>query len=296
MKNTRYSGLAIRVALFYFTLAGTCQSIHAQSEIRFRLVRNTLIVVSLMAGEEGPFDFVLDTGADRTLVDPSIVSRLSLVSLDRVQQTTLAGVQTLTRGSIHTLSAGPVHVENLLVLVQDLTELRKLDSHIKGIAGQDFLSHFNYLLDYRRHSIRIELASEIRDLMQGDRVPMETSENRMIVESEAQSPGRAKLRLLLDSGANSLVLIHIASSQAVNLPTEERGLEVTSSGQIGLNVGRVHALTVGSEQFHDIAVALPAAEPAERIGDGLLPTALFQALYVNNRESFVVFNPRVKKN
>jgi predicted aspartyl protease len=296
MKNTPYAGLAIRVALFYFTVAGVCQNIQAQSEVHFRLVHDTLIVASLMAGEEGPFEFVLDTGADTTIVDPSIAPKLSLVPLDRVQQTTLAGVQTLTRGSIHTLSAGPVHVENLPVLVQDLTELRKLDSHIEGIAGQDFLSHFNYLLDYRRHSIRIELASEIRDLMQGDRVPMETSENRMIVESEAQSPGRAKLRLLLDSGANSLVLIHTASSQAVNLPTEERGLEVTSSGQIGLNVGRVHALTVGSEQFHDIAVALPAAEPAERIGDGLLPTALFQALYVNNRESFVVFNPRVKKN
>jgi predicted aspartyl protease len=295
MKNTRYSGLAIRVALFYFTLAGTCQSIHAQSEIRFRLVHNTLIVVSLMAGEEGPFDFVLDTGADTTLVDPSIVPRLSLVSPDRVQQTTLAGVQTLTCGSIRTLSAGPAQAGNLAVLVQDLSELRKLDPHIEGIAGQNFLSHFNYLLDYRKHLVRIELASEIRDAISGDRLPMVASENRMIVASEAQSRVRAKLRLLLDSGANSMVLLRTAS-QALNLPTQESGRETTSSGQVGLQVGRLHLLTVGSEQFHDIAVALPDAEPAARIGDGLLPTALFQGLYVNNREGFVVLNPRAKKN
>jgi hypothetical protein len=55
-------------------------------------------------------------------------------------------------------------------------------------------------------------------------------------------------------------------------------------------------LTIGSEQFHNIAVALPAAEPAERIGDGLLPTVLFQALYVNNLEHFIVLNPQDRKN
>ena len=294
MKNGRYAGLAIRVALFYFIAAVVCQSIQAQSEIRFRLVHDTLVVVSVMAGEEGPFDFVLDTGADTTIVDPSIAPKLSLAPLGGVQQTTLAGVQTLARGSIRTLSAGPVHVENLPVLVQDLAELRKMDSHIEGIAGQNFLSHFNYLLDYRKHLVRIELASEIRDAIEGDQVPMETIESRMIVDSEAQSRGRAKLRLLLDSGANSVVLMR-AASQTLNLPTQEKGLEVTSSGQVGLKVGRVHVLTIGSQQFHDIAVALPASEPAERIGDGLLPTDLFQALYVNNREGFVVFNPRDRK-
>jgi predicted aspartyl protease len=295
MKNGRYAGLAIRVALFYFIAAVVCQSIQAQSEIRFRLVHDTLVVVSVMAGEEGPFDFVLDTGADTTIVDPSIAPKLSLAPLGSVQQTTLAGVQTLARGSIRALSAGPVHVENLPVLVQDLAELRKMDSHIEGIAGQNFLSHFNYLLDYRKHLVRIELASEIRDAIEGDQVPMETIENRMIVASEAQSRGRAKLRLLLDSGANSVVLMR-AASQTLNLPTQERGLEVTSSGQVGLKVGRVHVLTIGSKQFHDIAVALPAAEPTERIGDGLLPTALFQGFYVNNREGFVVLNPHARKN
>jgi hypothetical protein len=32
------------------------------------------------------------------------------------------------------------------------------------------------------------------------------------------------------------------------------------------------------------------------MGDGLLPTILFRAVYVNNRDGFVVFNPRTRKN
>src|SRR3984957_10448846 len=119
MKNTACAGPAIKVALFYLIAAGVCQSIQAQSEVRFRLVHDTLIVVSLMANEEGPFDFVLDTGADTTIVDPSIAPRLSMVPLDSQQQTTLAGVQTVTRGSMRILTVGPVQGGNLELLVQN---------------------------------------------------------------------------------------------------------------------------------------------------------------------------------
>jgi predicted aspartyl protease len=247
-----------------------------------------------MAGGQGPFDFVLDTGADTTIVDPSLASKLSLIRLRHIPQTTLAGVRTLTVSSVANLAAGSAHAENFPVLVQDLAELRKMDSRIEGIAGQDFLSHFNYLLDYRRRLIRVELAGEIEDAIEGDKVPLEVGENRMIVTLEAQSRGYSKLRLLVDSGANSVVLIR-AASQALALRAEESGLELTSSGRVGLKIGRMHLLTVGSQQFHDIAVALPAAEIGERIGDGLLPTALFESFYVNNREGFIMFNPRFKR-
>jgi hypothetical protein len=106
--------------------------------------------------------------------------------------------------------------------------------------------------------------------------------------------GRAKLRLLLDSGANSIVLLP-GAARSPNFPAQTNGIVTTSSGLVRLQVGRVHALTIGSQQFHDITVALAASAPAERIGDGLLPTVLFQSLYVNNREGFVVFNPRLSR-
>jgi predicted aspartyl protease len=297
MKNTAFARFAIQATVFYFTLPGFCQSIHAQSDIRFRLVHDTVIVVSLTANDQGPLDFVLDTGTDTSVVDPAVARQLSLVSQGQIELNTLAGVQTLTRSSLRTLAAGVAHAENVEVLVQDLAEFRKLDSHIQGIAGQNFLSQFNYLLDYRKRALRIELGREIRDNIDGDPVSLERRENMMIVPSEAQSRGGAKLRLLLDSGANLVVLTR-KPSQALDQATHQNWLEVTSSGQAGMQVGHVRALTVGSQKFHDIAVALPApqAADADRVEDGLLPTSLFNAMYINNREGFVVFNPRAKKN
>ena len=280
--------------LICLAISGAGQSLWAQSEVRFRLVNN-LIVISLKSNQAGPFDFVLDTGADTTVVDPSIASRLSFVPLGGIRQTTLSSAQTVTVGSIPSLSAGSVQVDNVDVLIQDLSVLRKIDTHIEGIAGQNFLSHFNYLLDYRKHVIRIELGSEIQDSIDGDHVSIDARENRMMVVSEAQSRGTTGLRLLLDSGANSLVLLPRAV-QALDLPKQDGGFQLTSSGKAELHTGRVRVLTVGSQRLHDVEAALVANEPAERIGDGMLPTALFQALYINNQQSFVVFNPQVRGN
>jgi hypothetical protein len=56
---------------------------------------------------------------------------------------------------------------------------------------------------------------------------------------------------------------------------------------------RVNALTIGDQHFHNIKLALLTPVAGEsRTEDGLLPTILFRALYVNNREGFVVFNPK----
>ena len=295
MKKQRLARWAVSAALFYFTLGGTCQGIQAQSEIGFRLVHDTLVIVSLRVNDQGPFDFVLDTGADTTIVDPSLAHALSLIPAASIQQTTLASTQEVPRSSVRTMAIAESKVENLSVLVEDLIRLRNMDGRIEGIAGQDFLSHFNYLLDYGKHLVRIERVGEIQQALDGDRVPMDRSDNRMIVALEAQSVGRAKLRLLLDSGANTVVLLP-AASHALNLSAQEGGVETTSSGKVGLHICRILALTVGSQQLHEIAVALASTAPAEQIGDGLLPTALFRSLYVNNREGFVVLNPRAKKN
>ena len=297
MKNKRNHRMGIAAAVFYFTFAGFCQSIQAQSQMKFRLVHDTVVIVTLTANDEGPFDFVLDTGTNTSIVDPSLARRLSLAALDRIQLTTLGGTQTVVRSSLRTLAAGPAHVENVEILVQDLSELRGVDSRIQGIVGQNFLSHFNYLLDYRNRSLRIEQGAEIRETIAGDPVRVEVSDDKMLVASEVQSRGEAKLRLLLDSGASMVTLVH-KPALALDGATRESWLELSASGQAGWKVGRIRALLVGPEKFHHLDVALPDAQPAdaERIEDGVLPTALFKAIYVNNRDSFVVFNPRIKKN
>jgi hypothetical protein len=201
----------------------------------------------------------------------------------------------LQRSLAAELQLGAARVTDIPVLVEDLSGLRQMDARIEGILGQDFLSHFNYLLDYRRLVLRIEAGSEIEDALTGDSVPMEARGNRMIIAGEGQGLRQATVRLLLDSGASSLVLMR-SGSGALEVPAFASVREVTTGGSVALRTGRIRTLAVGGERFHDVAAVLAATDPAEPIGDGLLPTMLFETLYVNNRGGFVVFNPRVRKN
>ena len=288
-----FLAIPAKIMITCLAIGGACLPLKAESDLHFRLVDSTLIVVTLNS-DRGSFDFVLDTGTDTTVVDPSIASRLSFVPVERMRVVTLSNMNLVLRGTIPSLSAGPFHVHDIPVLVKDLANMRKLDSHIVGIVGQNFLSHFNYLIDYRRHLMSIELGNEIRDSTDGEHVEIDSTENRMMVASEAQSRGKAKLHLVLDSGTHSVVLLRSAS-QALSIPKRETVLEETSDGQVVLQKGRLQALTVGSQKLHDIAALLLPVEPPVRMGDGLLPMMLFRAVYVNNHEGFVVFNPRTRK-
>ena len=289
-----FLAIPVKIMITCLAIGGAWLHLKAESNLHFRLVDSTLIVVTLNASRGDSFDFVFDTGTDTTVVDPSIASRLSFVPAERMRVVTLRNMNFVLRGTIPSLSAGPFHVDNVPVLVKDLANMRKLDSHIVGIVGQSFLSHFNYLIDYRKYLVSIESGNEIRDNTEGEHVEIESTENRMMVASEAQSRGNAKLRLVLDSGTHSVVLLR-AASQGLSIPKQETVLEETSDGQVELQKGRLQVLTVGSQKLHDIAALLLPVEPPVRMGDGLLPMMLFRAVYVNNHEGFVIFNPRTRK-
>jgi predicted aspartyl protease len=296
MKIKRNAKVAIWLAVFYFTFSAFCQGAEAQSEIRFRLIDDSVIVVSLMANDQGPFDFVLDTGTNSTIVDLKLASRLALTALDRIQLITVAREATVNRSSLRSLSLGATTARDVEVLVQDLSEMRKVDSHIAGIVGQNFLRQFNYLIDYKHRSLRIELGDELKSAIGGSRTPVEINEGMMLVTSEAQAKNQAKLRLLLDSGANVLTLFHAASlGLDRNAPASAWTMN-TGGDRSGTSTSRLKSLTVGTEQFRNVTVALPTdvAAGGERAEDGSLPAALFHAIYINNREGFVMFNPEMK--
>ena len=133
-----------------------------------------------------------------------------------------------------------------------------------GILGQNVLSHLNFLLDYGRQTIRFEESDEIRSIVNGEAVPLDNAPHRMIVTAEAGNPGGTKLHLLLDSGANVLVLSHTAAGPA-HVILDENKVETTLNAKLVLAAGRILQLTVASRELRNIPVTVSSAEQMEKI-------------------------------
>ena len=119
------------------------------STLHPRLVADSLLVIPVKINNAGPFDFLVDTGSQLNIIDSSLAAGLDLKSQGPVG---LVTASTFLHGSVATvtsLEAGGYTLKNPALDVQDLSTLQTADHpRIRGVLGENFLSHFDVLIDY----------------------------------------------------------------------------------------------------------------------------------------------------
>jgi predicted aspartyl protease len=267
--------------------------VHAGVEMRFRLLRERLIVVPIFVNGEGPFDFMLDTATSMTLVAPELAERLGLRSSESISLVTVAGSRVTPRTILRELALGEKTLANVGALVTPLERIRARDSRVHGVLGQNFLLQFNYTLDYGNRRIVFDGAGVAT--RRGARVPFEWSDSRLIVSVRTSASDLGSLRLVLDAAATEFILFERPPVKfTLDLSPLGDRMALTEAGSRAVRTAKMRFLQIGDERLNDLPVVLLSA-PALGKGhdeDGLLPTRLFRAVYFNHSEGYVVFNPR----
>ena len=272
-------------------------SVQSESSVHFKLIKNHLIVVAVEVNGEGTFDFLLDTGTNTTLITPEFSRRLNLRPTDRIELVTVAGSQIVPRSQLQSLTVGSRSANNIEVLFADLREIRSIDSRISGVLGQNFLSQFNYILDYRNRRIEFEVVDELETQLTGARLSIERDEGKCIVVTPPTSNSKSTRRFVLDTALSGLVLF-ASKARMLDLEIEQSPHSLisvsTNAGSDTARLGVIRTLRIGNETFRDLPVALIQNPIAigNRPEDGLLPAYLFRTIYFNNKNNYVIFNPR----
>ncbi len=275
--------LCVGLCCLYVLGAGQVQ---AAEEIRFRTSAH-LVILPVNINKSGPYDFMLDTGATSTIVQPSLAEKLGLRPTDRIILETVAGERTVPRCHPESIAIGDTVVAHPEVLVTDVTELQRIDRRIQGVIGQNILAQFDFLIEYRSKRIVFDTRDDLHHrLWGGTRLPVDVDEGRRLV----MLPGdAAPIRMVADSGAAGMLFFHRAPQRDVEW--EEDGLAITNSGSQPVRMGIYRTLKVGRETLRDVPMAVLGR--TERREDGLLPTHIFDAVYFNNRDGYVVLNPKL---
>jgi hypothetical protein len=182
------------VALPSETKPGSSRAI----ELPIQLYRDYLVVVEGSIGNLEKLTFIVDTGAYPSVIDQKIATALGLKERDGKLALVNQSVPTKL-ATLPLVEVGPARVEDLPVLVQDLSSLEKtLARRIDAVVGLDVLGKNSFSIDYRTKRLRFGPVKRTRST-----ISFETGTPFVIVEARLHD---RPVRLLVDTGASALML------------------------------------------------------------------------------------------
>jgi hypothetical protein len=122
----------------------------------FRYVNHRIIVPVLVSGH-GPYNFLLDTGTQVTLIDPTLSSTLHIKNKDGAVVLGGMGLKaSATKQQVDSIELDSHKVAALTVVMYDLTKLQdSSDTRIMGILGQNFLEQFNIVIYNKTSCVKL---------------------------------------------------------------------------------------------------------------------------------------------
>jgi hypothetical protein len=270
-----------------------------------RFVQHALIVIPVKLNQAGPFDFMVDTGSQVTVIDPSLASQLDLKPQGRVGLISVASDAQASVTVLDTLEANSKVVEKSPAIVQDLRQIQAADPRILGVLGESFLAHFDLLIDYGHGLLCLDGTNVMRDRVRGKHisfVPPQHPEDespfmdRLVISVHLSGTGTRPILLQLDSGSDGPILypgseepevqklVHAALLQRGSVTSAQRALfcravaECADRNRILSHISFVTPVDVGK----DVPV---------RVEDGLFPTPLFSSVFISGADHYVIFDP-----
>jgi hypothetical protein len=270
-----------------------------------RLVANALIVIPVKVNHEGPFDFMVDTGSQVTVVDPSLALELGLTPRGSVGLVSTASYVHASISVLDSLEAGSQTVEHPLAVVHDLRQIKAADPRIRGVLGENFLAHFDMLIDYGHKRLCLDAPGGMSDKVRGEHISLVSPQHpedelefaqRLVIAVHLSGAGSRQVLLQLDSGSDLPILYQNRGESRLALldcATQRSGS--LGAAQKAFATLPPQDLRIGGRTVNHVAFVTPVSIGSDvpiRDEDGLLPTVLFQRVFISFAGRYITINPR----
>jgi aspartyl protease len=274
------------------------------ASVPLRLTNSHQMIVAVSINHSGPYNFLLDTGTQMTMVEPSLAAELHLNTQDSA---VVAGVGFRAGASLaqlDLLEAGSHAVANQKVLVFELQNPHFVDLHYRGVLGEDFLSQFDMLIDIDHNLLCLDDSSAMAADVKGPHIALEAPARaangmpalRSLIITARLSDGTRPVRLKLDSGTNVSFLFNTARYMP---PELLRSISMLGGGLDGaqhsyatmpLQDLQIGPLKIPRVSFFTFAVTRKDSSPTDF--DGMLSTGIFRRVFICHTHHFIVLDPR----
>ena len=269
--------------------------------VPFRLVNRYQIIVAVSLNNSGPYNFLLDTGTQLTMVDPALASDLHLDTYGNAEVASVGIHAPASFAKLNSIRAGSQSITNQKVLVYDFRNLQASDLDIQGVLGEDFLEQFDMLIDNAHSLLCLDESAAMREEIKGPHVallvPAQTQSNALLpyslIVSVRLSDGMRPVRLMLDSGTNLSFLYNTSEYMALGL-YRGASLRGGATGARPFTALPPQNVKMGSVELAKVPfVTMAGAQKDRRTSDfdGLLSLGLFRRVFIDHSDHFAVLEP-----
>lgn len=256
-------------------------------EIPFTLV-NDFIVLQVMIDNVIPAKFILDTGAENTVLLEKKLTDLLEVDYRKTYNVRGADIETILTAYLATgidlrfADALLARDRTMLVLKENYFNFERIiGESVQGILGADFLMRFTLEIDYRRNLIILHEPGKWEPAGRHKKLRSAFVRNRPYVQPIITLAGNQprRRRLLVDTGAGLTLLLHTFGDSTANvndLPvlTVPTYIADGLGGKMEGSVGRARGVALGGKRLDGVVTYF---QPIDTVG----------ASYLNEREGII---------
>src|SRR6202048_468043 len=127
-----------------------------------------LILLPVKVNGQGPFEFILDTGAGTSLLSPEVAKQLKVKVLSSKEGQSAGGKVAVSLAKVDSLAVGDAKLDDVDVGIVDLRHVGKtIGAKIEGDLGHNFLTQFRVTINYRDCEIRFEDPKRVESFGRG---------------------------------------------------------------------------------------------------------------------------------
>jgi predicted aspartyl protease len=234
----------------------------SSAKVKFRLAGGAqpLILLPVEVNGEGPFEFILDTGAGTSLLSSELGQKLGLKIIGSKEGQSAGGAVSVSLAKASSLAVGSAKLDNVDVGLVDLSHIGKtVGAKIDGDLGYNFLRHFRITLDYRKSEIRLDDPKRFE--LAGQSVAVTEVAMRLanpskpLILVDVQANGRGPFQFAIDTGTSTTVITPELAKQ-LGVASSPVGPATTGGAHVDVTAGVLQSFQVGGARIDNLAVVV----------------------------------------
>ena len=218
-----------------------------------------LILLPVKVNGQGPFEFILDTGAGTSLLSPEVAKQLKVKVVSSKEGHSAGGKVAVSLAKVDSLAVGDAKLDDVDVGIVDLSHVGKtIGAKIDGDLGHNFLKHFRVTINYRDCEIRFEDPKRVESFGRSAKteVPIRlASPAKPLLLVDVHANGRGPFQFAIDTGTSTTAITPELAKQ-LGVLSSPIGVGTTAGAGVDVTAGTLKSFQVGGAKIDNMTVVV----------------------------------------